>query len=175
MQSEPVKMVVASFRYEVDANAALKDLEVAAKQNFAHVRDMALLTRDKKDNLRLAESDDKGFGHGAMIGGLAGAAAGLLAGPIGWAALGGAAIGGVASKLRDTGLPDKGLRQLGEGLEQGSAILVAVVDPSELSKVQRILEQYGGQVTSNDLSPEVVAQLERDARDQQDSTSAKGS
>jgi uncharacterized membrane protein len=98
--------VVASFRYEADAREALTDLDAAAEQESTQMRDVALLTRDDKNNLHIDEREDKGFGRGALIGGVAGATVGLLAGPIGWATLGGAAIGGLASKLRDTGFPD---------------------------------------------------------------------
>jgi uncharacterized membrane protein len=169
MESGPVNVVVASFRYEVDARAAVKDLDIASKQDYAHVREKALVTRDDKNKLRIDEAADKGFGHGAMIGGVAGATVGLLAGPIGWAALGGAAIGGLASKLRDTGFPDEQLRRLGQDIEQGSAALVTIVEPTWLTNVQRILEQHGAKVTTNEVSPELAAQLDREAAKEQES------
>ena len=75
-----------------------------------------MLRRDSLNELHITETADKGFGKGAVLGGVAGAPVGLVAGPIGWVTLGGAAVGGLAAKLRDGGFPDARLKQIGERL-----------------------------------------------------------
>src|SRR5579864_8439055 len=94
-------LIVAAYNDEQGASQALKQLQQAKKSGTISIKDAAVLKRDPNNRLHISESADKGAGSGAMIGGVAGAAVGLLAGPVGWAALGGAAIGGLAAKLHD--------------------------------------------------------------------------
>lgn len=158
-----VALLVAKFSQEEDAREALKELNEAKKRKELDVRDAALLTRDSKNKLHISESADKGFGTGAAIGGVAGAAVGILAGPIGWAALGGAAIGGLATKLHDGGFPDERLRQLGESVTAGSAALVVVIDEPIVAEAQAALDRRGATVTRETVSMDVAADLDREA------------
>jgi uncharacterized membrane protein len=167
MNKESVGVVVAGFRTESDAKDAIEDLKLAKRQGFAQMGDIALLVRDEHDKLRISESADKGFGRGAMIGGVAGAAVGILAGPIGWATLGGAAVGGLAASLRDSGFPDDDLRAIGEKIRPGAAAVVAVADQTWLDNVERVLEQHGATVTKQEIAAELAEQLEREAADAQ--------
>jgi uncharacterized membrane protein len=169
MNDEAVEVIVAGFRNEADAKEAMSDLKVAKKQGFAEYGDVALLTRDEEQKLHIAESADKGFGQGAMIGGVAGAAVGLLAGPIGWAALGGAAIGGLAAKLRDGGFPDQELREMGESIKPGSAAVVAVVERTWMGSVEQLLQQHGAEVKTKEVAPDLAETLDRDAAEAQQS------
>src|SRR6266550_3070218 len=127
-REEPIQVIVAAFPSEQGAKEALHDLDEAKKQGLIGIKDAAVLSKDEQQKLRISDSADKGFGRGAMIGGVAGAAVGILAGPIGWAALGGAAVGGLAAKARDGGFPDARLRQVGASLQPGSSALVAVIE-----------------------------------------------
>src|SRR5262245_39682856 len=94
-REEPIQVIVAAFPTEQGAKEALHDLDEAKKQGVIGIKDAAVLMRDQDQKLHITETADKGFGRGAAIGGVAGAAVGILAGPIGWAALGGAAVGGL--------------------------------------------------------------------------------
>jgi uncharacterized membrane protein len=163
-----VEVIVASFRTEAVAKYALEDIQIAEKQGYAQVSDVALLTRDENNGLHIDEEADKGFGHGAVIGGVAGAAIGLLAGPIGWAALGGAAIGGLASKLRDTGFPDDELRRIGQSIVPGSAAIVMVAEPVWSDNLQRLLEQHGAEVTKHEVPTGLAERLNLEAAQAQD-------
>src|SRR4051794_17246484 len=94
---ESVDVIVAAYNDEQGASNALKDLKTAPEEWRVNVKDAAILKRDINNKLNITESADKGFGRGAIIGGVAGAAVGVIAGPIGWATLGGAAVAGLAA------------------------------------------------------------------------------
>jgi hypothetical protein len=52
-------------------------------------------------------------------------------------------------------------------MQPGSAALVAVVEPSRLSNVERVLEQHGAHCTTKEVSPELAEQLDREAANAQ--------
>ena len=166
-QQEPIEVIVAAFPTEQGAKQALHDLDEAKKQGAIQVKDAAVLSRGQDDKLHISETADKGFGRGATIGGVAGAAVGLLAGPIGWATLGGAAVGGLAAKLRDGGFPDERLRQMGEGVKPGSSALVAVIEHVWLRDVERMLEEKGADLATEAVSADIAAQLDNQAEQSQ--------
>src|SRR6185295_15534661 len=128
MPESPVDVIVAAYNDEQGASNALKELKAASEEWKVDIKDAAILKRDMDNKLKITESADRGFGRGAIIGGVAGAAVGVMAGPIGWATLGGAAVGGLAAKLRDGGFKDDRLRTIGEGLQPGSSALIVVVE-----------------------------------------------
>ena len=77
-----------------------------------------------------------------MAGGTVGFVAGmLLGGPIGGALLG--MLGGGVWGARDTGVPDARLRELGESLAPGGALLCALVRPATRHVVREGLAAYG--------------------------------
>jgi uncharacterized membrane protein len=168
-REEPIQVIVAAFPTEQGAKEALHDLDQAKKQGVIGIKDAAVLSKDEQQKLSISETADKGFGRGALIGGVAGAAVGILAGPIGWAALGGAAIGGLAAKARDGGFPDARLRQVGESLQPGSSALVAVIEQIWLEDVERMLEQKGGDLATEAVAADVAAQLDEQAMQAQQS------
>jgi uncharacterized membrane protein len=164
---EPIEVIVAAFPTESGAKGALHDLDQAKKEGLISVKDAAVISRDENQKLHISETADKGFGRGAMIGGVAGAAVGLLAGPIGWAALGGAAVGGLAARLRDGGFPDQRLRQIGEGVRPGSSALVAVIEHVWLEDVERMLEEKGADIATEAVAADIAAQLDQQAEQAQ--------
>jgi uncharacterized membrane protein len=166
-QEQPIQVILAAFPDEKGAKDALHDLDQAKKDGVIKIKDAAVLSRDANQKLHIAETADKGFGRGALIGGVAGAAVGILAGPIGWATLGGAAIGGLAAKARDGGFPDSRLKQIGEGLRPGSSALLAVVEPVWIEKVERLLEERAADVTTEMIAADIAAQLDADAEEAQ--------
>jgi uncharacterized membrane protein len=163
----PVSVVVAAFTDEKGASDALHELDDAKKQGVINIKDAAVLRRDEQSKLHIAETADKGMGRGAIIGGVAGAAVGILAGPIGWATLGGAAVGGLAAKLRDGGFPDDRLRRIGDGLTPGSSALVAVIEHTWVQEVERRLEAKGADIATEAVAADVAMQLDEQAQREQ--------
>jgi uncharacterized membrane protein len=166
--SSPIDVVVAAYPDEGGAKNALHDLEEAKKSGVINIMDAAVLTKGEDDKLHISETADKGFGRGALIGGVAGAAVGLLAGPIGWAALGGGVIGGLAAKLHDGGFPDDRLRQVGEGLTPGSSALLAVVEETWVPAAERMLRETASDIVTEAVAADVAAQLDEAAAEAQE-------
>jgi uncharacterized membrane protein len=170
-QEQPIEVIVAAFPTEGGAKEALQDLDKAKKEGIIQIKDAAVLMRDQSQKLHISETADKGFGRGAAIGGVAGAAVGILAGPIGWATLGGAAVGGLAAKLKDGGFKDERLRQMGEGLTPGSSALVAVIEHIWLEEVERMLIEKGADLATEAVASDIAMQLDKQAEQaQQQST-----
>jgi uncharacterized membrane protein len=96
-------------------------------------------------------------------GGLAGAGAGalvaLLLGPLAIPVAAGAAIGAIAGKLSDGGFDDKWLKQLGEVLEKGDAIIVASMDPIHTEQVKARMEEAGATVIRIDAGEDVLKKV----------------
>ena len=159
----PVDVIVAAFPNEQGGKEALHELDEAKKRGIIGIKDAAVLTRDEQQKLHISDSADKGVGRGALIGGVAGAAVGLLAGPIGWAALGGAAIGGLAGRLGEHGFPHQRLKQMGDGLQPGSSAVVAVIEETWVTDVQRMLAERGADVATEAVAADIASQLDREA------------
>ena len=156
----PVDVVVAAYQDEQGATKALRELETAKKDGIIGIQDAAVLRKDQQSKLHISETADKGFGRGAVVGGVAGAVVGVLAGPVGWAALGGAAVGGLASKLRDTGFPDTRLRQIGDSLTPGSSAIVAVVEHEWVREVENRIRTEAANLVTEAISADIADQLE---------------
>jgi len=81
-------------------------------------------------------------GEGVVAGGSIGFVAGmLLGGPVGGALLG--MLGGGIWGARDTGVPDARLRELGESLAPGGALLCVLVRADDATTVREALAPYG--------------------------------
>lgn len=168
--AEMQDVLVAAFPNEEGGKQALHRLQDARKAGFIDFKDAAVLMRDAQSHkLQISETADKGFGKGAAIGGVAGAAVGILAGPVGWATLGGAAVGGLAAKLKDGGFKDERLRQIGEKIPPGSSAMVAVVDHPRLQEVEKMLKEAGAEVATEMVGEEVARQLDEEAMKHQSS------
>ena len=159
MADIPVQVIVAAFNDLNGASQALKSLKEAKKERLIEIEDAAVLTKDADGKVKIKETADMRTGKGATIGAIAGGVVGLLAGPVGWAALGGGVIGGLAAKLHDGGFPDDRLRQLAEGLTPDSSALVAVIDHRWVADLERELARQGADVVTEGLRDDIAARL----------------
>jgi uncharacterized membrane protein len=159
MADVPVQVIVAAFNDLNGASQALKSLKEAKKEHLIEIEDAAVLTKDADGKVKIKETADMGAGKGATIGAIAGGVVGLLAGPVGWAVLGGGVLGGLAAKLHDGGFPDDRLRQLAEGLTPNSSALVAVIDHRWVADLERELARQGADVVTEGLRDDIAAQL----------------
>jgi uncharacterized membrane protein len=156
----PVQVIVAAFQNEKGAEDALQKLKEAKKEQVIDIDNTAVLRRDEDGKLHVKEARDMSGGKGAAIGSVAGAVAGLLAGPLVLAAGAGALIGGLAAKLRDSGFHDERLKQLGEALTPGTSALVAVIEHTWVRDVEKLLADYGADVTTESIKADIAQQLE---------------
>ncbi len=92
---------------------------------------------------------------------LVGAIDGVIAGPVGWVALGGAAIGGLVAKLKDGGFDNSRLEQWGAQLKPGTSALVAVIDHTCVRDVEAALQEAARDIVTLEIGNEISAQLEK--------------
>ena len=157
----PLQVIVAAFSDQSGASAALKDLRSLGK-DFLQVKEAAVLVRNPEGKLEIRESHH--LGKGAVMGGIAGAVVGLIAGPVGWVTVGGAAVGALAARLRDTGFPDRRLREVGESLKPGTSALIVVVEHRWVLEIEKRLKAADAQYAVEELKQEVAAQLDEEAK-----------
>jgi uncharacterized membrane protein len=159
MSDVPVQVIVAAFKDIDGASNALKTLQEAKHDKLIGIQDAAVITKDANGKVKIKETADMRAGKGATIGAVAGGVVGLLAGPVGWAALGGGVIGGLAAKLHDNGFPDDRLKQLAEGLTPNSSALVAVIDHQWVAEVEEELAHEQADIVTQALSDDIHKQL----------------
>jgi uncharacterized membrane protein len=130
--------IAIRFDRVADAEAALPEVG----KLDVHIRDAAVVVRTDAGRIELQQAHEMAAGEALVGGGSAGLVAGLLLGlPVGGALLG--LAGGLAYGLRDRGLPDRRMRELGEDLQPGHAVLCVLVDDDELSEAREALSRYG--------------------------------
>ena len=112
--------LAVAFDDAADAEAAL------AATASLRPDDAAVVVRTDLDRIELHQTKEIAAGEGLVTGGAVGLVAGLLLGiPVGGALIG--FLGGGGLGLRDTGLSNERLRELGRGLEPQHALLCLLV------------------------------------------------
>ena len=145
--ADPDRLVVVSCASRPEAEHALD----AVRERDTKIRDAAVVTRSQSGRVELHQSDQVAAGEGVVAGGAVGFVAGmLLGGPIGGALLG--MLGGGIWGARDTGVPDARLRELGESLAPGGALLCVLVAAADAAVVWEGLAPYG-EVADADAPP----------------------
>jgi uncharacterized membrane protein len=135
------RVALVDFGSSDDADAALADVRKLDTKGSG-IHDAAVVVRTAGGHIELHQTDQLAAGDGAVAGGAAGLVAGLLLGlPVAGAAVG--LLGGGSWGLRDTGIPDERLRQLGRELEPGHAVLCVLVEERGLAQVREALAVYG--------------------------------
>jgi uncharacterized membrane protein len=160
MADVPIQIVVAAFNSQDGASQALKSLKEAQGAGLVTIDNVAVLIKDADGKLDVNEPTDWGGGRGAVVGGVTGAALGLLAGPVGWAIGLGALVGGLAAKLRDSGFSDERLRKLGESLKPGTSAIVAVVEHRWVAQLEKQLAEEGANTLTEEISSDIARELE---------------
>src|SRR5215472_1784495 len=136
--AEPARLIVVSCASRVEAERALD----ALRERDAKILDAAVVTRLESGRVELHQTRQVAAGEGVVAGGSVGFVAGMLiGGPIGGALLG--MLGGGIWGARDTGVSDARLRELGDSLAPGGALLCVLVKPGDAAAARKVLEPYG--------------------------------
>jgi uncharacterized membrane protein len=136
--ADPARLIVVSCASRAEAERALDALRALE----AGILDAAIVTRSESGRVELQQTHQVAAGEGVVAGGTVGFVAGmLLGGPIGGALLG--MLGGGVWGARDTGVPDARLRELGESLGPGGALLCALVKADDAGAASEKLAPYG--------------------------------
>jgi len=132
------RLVVVSCSSRATAEQALAELHKLAAKD----RDAVVVSASANGRVELHQTNQVAAGEGVVAGGTVGFVAGmLLGGPVGGALLG--MLGGGVLGARDTGVPDARLRELGESLSPGQALLCVLVGSADVAAVRAALEPYG--------------------------------
>ena len=143
------KIVIASFSNPSGADAAVPLLKAAP----VSLGNVAIVKRDMNGKVEFTESQDWGIGKSALVG----AIAGLLLPGVGTITM--AAGGALAAYFIDLGFPDPLLKQMGEGLDSNSSLLVALVDDAGLARASEIITQAGGEVLGTSHETDLAAAM----------------
>jgi len=136
--AEPARLIVVSCASRVEAERALD----ALRERDAKILDAAVVTRLESGRVELHQTRQVAAGEGVVAGGSVGFVAGMLiGGPIGGALLG--MLGGGIWGARDTGVPDERLRELGDSLAPGGALLCALLPADATAAALEALAPYG--------------------------------
>lgn len=138
--------------------ALLASLRLHQRQAI-RIEDAAIAAKDRNGRIRLHQTRDVGPAQGAMAGTWLGMLAGLIfMVPLVGAVLG-AAIGGIWAKLRDIGISDREMREMGEHLEPGTAALFLLFEPLATTTLVRELHRFNGKVLRSTLPDDLTAEI----------------
>jgi uncharacterized membrane protein len=117
-----------------------------------------VVVRDARGKVKLRQLHNL-TAAGALTGGFWGALMGLIfLNPLFGFAIG-AAAGAVSGALRDVGIDDKFMKELGQTLKPGTAALCVLVHQMTPDKVVEELQKFGGTLIKTNLSHENEAKL----------------
>jgi uncharacterized membrane protein len=163
---------IAAFGSEEGAGAALKDFKAMDREGSIELIDAAAIVHGADGKVRFEETADPSGKKWAKRGAIAGGLVGLIFPPsiIAGAAVAGAG-GGIWGKVRDKGIKDEDLRQIGESIPEGSSAIIAVAEDRVLERLQSGLEGYRNierHALSADASALLIAEIENEPGDSKD-------
>jgi uncharacterized membrane protein len=154
-------LVVIDYENEVRAEEVRLALLKMQKEYLVDLIDAVIVVRDAKGNVKLRQLYDLTVA-GAISGGFWGALVGLLfLNPLFGIAVG-ATAGAISGALRDVGIDDNFMKNLGETLKPDSAALCVLIRQMTADKVLEEIRKFGGTLIQTNLSHENEAKL-RDA------------
>jgi uncharacterized membrane protein len=164
MATSTLELFVAAFNNENEAGEALKDFKTMDREGSIELIDAAAIVHGADGKVRFEETADPSGKKWAKRGAIAGGLVGLIFPPtiIASAAVGGAG-GGIWGKLRDKGIKDEDLRQIGESIPEGTSAIIAVAEDRVVERLERGIEGYekvARHALNADASAELIAEME---------------
>lgn len=147
MSKEPT-LIAVKFDEQLMAQELLLAFARLAKRNDIDIEDAAMVAKEEDGKIRLRQTRDVMPGQGAASGGWVGALVGIIGGPLGVLAGGalGAAAGGLFAKLRDVGIDDEHMKEMGEQLDRDSAALFVLLNEYDVTAVAMELRRFDGEL-----------------------------
>jgi uncharacterized membrane protein len=159
MSDIPVQLIVAAFNTPDGAGKALDKLKQAKKDQWIAIEDAAVVVKDANGKLKITDSKHRGT-KGMITGGVIGAVLGLLAGPVGWLAVGGGALGALAGKV--AGSPMKAeMKDIGSALTPNTSAIVAIIDHVWVAQLEAALAAEGAKVVNDAIKADIADQLKQ--------------
>lgn len=157
MNDNPIQVIIAAFNSPDGAGQVMADLKAGKKEGLIGILDAAVVVKDAEGQLKITDSkrrSRKGFVTGGLIGG----ALGLLAGPVGWLAVGGGALGALAGKA--AGSPLKSfMEDIGSSLTPNSSAIVAAIEHTWVGQVEAMLAAEGAYIAKETIKADIAQQL----------------
>jgi uncharacterized membrane protein len=146
-------LVVIDYESEVKAEEVRLALLKMQKEYLIDLADAVVVVRDAKGKVKLRQLYDL-TAAGAASGGFWGALVGLIfLNPLFGFAIG-AAAGAISGALKDVGIDDQFMKNLGETLKPGTAALFILIRHMTPDKVVEELKHFGGTLIKTNLSHE---------------------
>ena len=146
IQEQPPTLLAIRFDHPLKAQECLIAMLRLASDEVIRIEDAAIVDKHESGKIRLRQSKDVSPGQGATSGGLYGSLIGLIGGPIGWLAGGalGAAAGGLWGKLRDIGIDDDHMKNMGERILPGENLLFLLLHDINRVLFCREMKRFDG-------------------------------
>lgn len=155
----PSRLLAVEFDDPLRAQEALLASLRLHRREAIRIEDAAIVAREAGGRVRIHQTRDLGVGQGAVAGTWLGMLAGLLfLAPLVGAVLG-AAVGGIWAKLRDIGISDREMKDMGEGLAPGSAALFLLFEPLAPTTLVREMRRFEGRVLRSTLPEGLTAEI----------------
>lgn len=158
------QVLTATFDTLGGANLAVKKLQEFQQQDLLDLENTITVSRNAWDKLDVHQTTGDSAKDGAGIGALVGAVAGIIFPPslLATTALG-AVVGGMTGVLRGSYFDDSYVKAMGEALQPGQSMLIAIMDPRSVSAAQSILDSVTTDLHLTELSAEAEATLTQHA------------
>jgi len=144
-------LVVIEFEDENKAFELRAELVKLQKEYLIEMEDVVVVTKDEKGKVKLHQAVNL-TAAGAMGGTFWGMLIGMIfLNPLAGAAIG-AGAGALSGKLRDIGISDKFMKELGESFTPGSSALFVLVRKVTPDKVLEALKDFKGKVLKTSLT-----------------------
>ena len=151
-------LVVIDYESEVKAEEVRLALLKMQKEYLIDLADAVVVVRDNKGKVRLRQMYNL-TAAGMVSGGFWGALIGLIfLNPLFGFAIG-AAAGAVSGALRDVGIDDNFMKNLGTTLKPGTAALCVLIRQMTPDKVIEEIQKFGGTLIKTNLCHENEAKL----------------
>jgi uncharacterized membrane protein len=160
-------LIVVTYPDEYKAGEVLNALSRLEKELLIDMEDAAFVVKGQDGKVKLHETvplTKIGATAGMARGTFWGMLIGLLFMQPALGAVAGAAVGGttgaLSGKLADYGIPNDFIKQLADGLKNGTSALFVLVRRATPDKVLAQVKQYGGTILHSTLSAQAEAQLQ---------------
>ena len=160
MSDIPIQLIVAAFKDEDGAEAALKQLK--AENKTLGIQGAVAMIKDATGNKISYKDVGLTPAKGILGGAVLGITLGILSGGVGLVlGAAGAAIGNVVGRTRQDSLYSSGqINHISTALPAGSSALLAAVDSTHGADVEQELAALGGDILAANISADVARQLE---------------
>lgn len=155
-----VHLMAAVYENRDRGKVMLDTLQAMHGEGTITLVDAAMLTKDDKGKLHVEETAELTGREGATRGAIILGIVGLIYPPSFIATvIAGGGIGALAGKLRDTGIKKDQMREIADKITTEQAAVIALSEPESVAAIERALLGYEGELLTQELGPELSADL----------------